>query len=400
MHAMTASVLQMIRRAKSPLSKVEIAEELGVSLSAISVHVERLLKENLIEMSRIGVSSGGRKPKEYALNKDFGLIVSIELETTLVHIALTNFNCEVLCLTSSDIEITDGPDIVLTRIHEHVEQMLLDNDIDKASIKGIGIGIPGPVDFSMGIPISPPIMPGWDQYPIREFWAKYFDCPCYVDNDVNIMALGEHAKGLKFEVNNVIFIKIGSGIGSGIIYDGVLYRGSTGSAGDIGHFDIGSDVVCWCGNKGCLEASAGGKALISKGKERAIFHNSGYLLDILNSRGELSMEDIGAGLLQLDSSCVELVRESGALIGKVIASIVNFANPDLIVIGGRIAEFGDIFLAAIRQSVYQRSLPLATRNLIINKSSLGNMAGLIGGAFMTIDQIITQATDNQADTYF
>ncbi|WP_261305818.1 ROK family transcriptional regulator [Paenibacillus andongensis] len=394
---MTAKVLQIIRRAKLPLSKAELAEETGVSLSAISVHVERLLEEKLIEVSKIGVSSGGRKPRQYALNKNIGLILSIELGTSFVHIALTNFNCEILYLTTSDIDITDGPDRVLTRIHELVDQMLLENKVDKVSIKGIGIGIPGPVDFSMGIPISPTIMPGWDKYPIREFWSKYFDCPCYVDNDVNTMALGEHAKGLQFEVSNLIYVKVGSGIGSGIIYDGVLYRGSTGSAGDIGHFDIGSDVVCWCGNKGCLEASAGGKAIVSKGKERALSHRSEYLLQILNSRGKLTIDDIGTGVLQLDSTSVALVRESGTSIGRVIASIVNFANPDLVVIGGRVAEFGDIFLAAIRQSVYQRSLPLATRNLIINKSVLGNMAGLIGGAFMTIDQIIIQSTDNEAD---
>lgn len=392
---MTANVLQKIRRAKFPLSKSDLAEATGLSLSAISAHVDRLLEEKLIEISRIGVSSGGRKPRHYALNKNIGLILSIELGTSFVRIAFTNFDCEILCLTTSEIQIIDGPIPILTHISKLVDQMMIENNFDRTSVKGIGLGIPGPVDFALGVPISPPLMPGWDRYPIREFWSQYFDCPCFVDNDVNIMALGEHAKGLQFEYNNVIYVNVDSGIGSGIIYNGMLYRGSTGSAGDIGHYDIGSDVVCWCGNRGCLEASAGGKALLLKGKERADSHMSNYLLQRLSIRGELILDDIGTGVLQQDPTSVELIRESGNLIGRVIASIVNFANPDLIVIGGRVAEFGDIFLAAIRQSVYQRSLPLATRNLIINKSSLGEMASLIGGAFMAIDQLIIGSTEDE-----
>jgi glucokinase-like ROK family protein len=266
-------------------------------------------------------------------------------------------------------------------------------------VKGIGIGIPGPVDFIMGTPVSPPIMPGWDGYPIKEFLSDHFECPCYVDNDVNIMALGEHAKGLSFEIDNIIYLKVGSGIGSGIIYDGVLYRGSTGSAGDIGHFDTGTDITCWCGNKGCLEAMAGGKAIVSKAEEGARTGKSEYLQTTLNNHGRLTIQDINLGLQKLDPYCVELVRESGTYIGRVVASIVNFSNPSLIVIGGKVSEFGDIFLAAIRQSVYQRSLPLATRNLFINKSVLGVTAGLIGGAFMTIDQLIIQTTNEDMDHF-
>ncbi|UKS28269.1 ROK family transcriptional regulator [Paenibacillus sp. HWE-109] len=397
---MTANVLQRIRRAKFPLSKADLAEATGLSLSAISVHVDRLLEEKIIEISRIGVSSGGRKPRQYALNKHIGLILSIELGTAFVRLAFTNFNCEIICVTTCEIQIGDGPIPILTHILKLVDQMILENNFDRTSVKGIGFGIPGPVDFSKGVPISPPLMPGWDSYPIREFWSKYFDCPCFVDNDVNIMALGEHAKGLQFAYSNIIYVNVDSGIGSGIIYNGVLYRGSTGSAGDIGHYDIGTDVVCWCGNRGCLEASAGGKAILSKGKELARSHNSHFLLQRLGSRSELTLDDIGTGVLQLDPVSVELIRESGNLIGRVIASIVNFANPDLIIIGGKVAEFGDIFLAAIRQSVYQRSLPLATRNLIINKSSLGEMASLIGGAFMAIDQLIIQSTEDELKGIF
>ncbi|WP_187274144.1 ROK family transcriptional regulator [Paenibacillus sp. N3.4] len=397
--SMTARVLQLIRKAKFPPSKAGIASELGVSLSAVSVHIDRLMQQQLVIVSHVGNSSGGRKPKQYAINNNYGWIVSIELGTSCTQVAITDFVCNILISKSSINDINQGPDVVLPHVCQLVEELLSENSIDPKKVKGIGIGIPGPVDFHMGTPIAPPIMPGWDQYPIREFWAKHYECPCYVDNDVNNMALGEHAKGLNFEVDNLIYIEIGTGIGSGVIYDGKLYRGSTGSAGDIGHFDVGNDVVCWCGNKGCLEANAGGRAVVKHASQYALAGKSDYLSGILTRNGQLTIQDLEEGLLKLDPVTVELIRQSGTTIGRVIASIVNFANPSLICIGGRLSEFGDIFLAAIRQGVYQRSMPLATRNLMINKSILGKQAGLVGGAYMTIDQLIMGATNEEIDSY-
>jgi predicted NBD/HSP70 family sugar kinase len=397
MLSLTANILQMIRRAKSPLSKADIAEKASVSLSAVSGHIERLMEERLIQVSNIGISSGGRKPKQYSLNSSYGFILSIELGTTSVQAALTDFNCQIVASKSSLIQINQGPEVVLTHTYQLIEQLMGENSVQVHAIKGIGIGIPGPVEFSTGCPISPPLMPGWDGYPIKAFWSTYFECPCYIDNDVNIMALGEYTKGLNFEVEHLIFIKIDTGIGSGVIYDGKLYRGATGSAGDIGHFDIGTDVVCWCGNSGCLEASAGGKAITAMGKELALLGKSDYLLKAVQDEGSLTLDHIAAGLQGLDSVSIELVRESGIAIGRVIASIVNFSNPSLIAIGGSVPEFGDLFLAALRQSVYQRSLPLATRNLVINKSILGTKVGLIGGAYMTIDELIIQGTNDRTD---
>lgn len=385
-----ARVLQLLRRTSHPLSKAELAEETGVSLSAVSLHIDRLIQAGIIDIAQIGLSTGGRKPRQYSINKNYGFILAIELGTTNVQVAFTNFDCEIVALRSSAIHIQDGPEQVLAYIYETAETLLKDLQLDRGLIRGIGIGLPGPVDFQMGTPVSPPMMPGWGGYPIKQFWARYYDCPCYVDNDVNIMAIGEHAKGLNFEVDHMVYVNVENGIGSGIIYDGVLYRGASGSAGDIGHFDTGADVLCWCGNRGCLEAAAGGQALLSQGLELAHSGRSVYLQEALRARGALTLEDIGLGLQQQEPGIVEMVRESGAQIGRVIASIVNFANPSLVVLGGKVADFGDLFLAAIRQSVYQRSLPLATRQLRINESVLGAHAGIIGGAIMTIDQLILQ----------
>ena len=396
---MTAHLLQLIRRADCPLSKTALADKSGLSLSAVSDHVERLLKEKLIKVANVGKSSGGRKPRLYTLNRHAGNVVSIELGTSSARAALCDFDCSVICHDRAAVDLSEGPENVLNRVLALVAGLLARHGIRKETVMGIGIGIPSPVEFVSGLPVSPPIMPGWDRYPIREFWAKHFDCPCYVDNDVNVMALGEHAKGLSFEVDNMIYVKIGTGIGAGVIYDGSLYRGASGSAGDIGHFDVGADVLCWCGNTGCLEAMAGGKAIAGKAMELAVSGRSRFLQAALQEKGELSLQDIRAGIEQLDPLCTELIRESGEWVGRVIASLVNFSNPSLVVIGGGVAEFGDVFLASVRQGIYRRSLPLATRNLQINKSILGKMSGLIGCAFMTVDQLILGSTDNKPETF-
>ncbi|WP_165842351.1 ROK family protein [Paenibacillus xerothermodurans] len=370
-----------------------------MSWSAVSDHVERLHAEKLIKVSEIGNSSGGRKPKLYAVNRNVGHVISIELGISSGRVAICDFDSNILFSHRCGVHVSEGPDRVLAHLCGRVKDLMARHQVEPHTVMGIGIGIPSPVEFASGLPISPPIMPGWDRYPIRDFWAKHFDCPCYVDNDVNVMALGEHAKGVNFEVDNLIYIKIGAGIGSGIICLGQLYRGENGSAGDIGHFDVGSDVLCWCGNHGCLEAIAGGKALAAKGEALALAGESPFLLDILNAKGGITVKDIRSGLQNLDPVSLKLVRESGMQIGRVVAALANFYNPALISLGGSVSELGDILLASLRQGVYQRSLPLAARNLQINKSVLGKTAGLVGAAFMTIDQLIINSTDNNPETF-
>jgi predicted NBD/HSP70 family sugar kinase len=395
--SITADILQIVRKAKQPISKKEIATASGLSVSAAADHVERLMDANLLVHAAIGGSSGGRKPRLYAFNKDAGHLISIDMDTASAQVAITNFDCSILAQNSCSFDIYDGPDKVLNHIKEVIFELLTQNRLDRSAIKGIGFGIPGPVEFASGLPISPTLMPGWDQYPIRKFWSEHFHCPCYIDNDVNIMALGEYAKGLVLEVDNMMIIKVGVGIGAGIICDGKLYRGSNGSAGDLGHFDVGRDVTCWCGNRGCLEAVAGGKAVVTQAKELALSGKGDYLLDMINKKGTLDMADIAVGIQRRDAVSIELNRESSSLIGRVVASIVNFLNPELILVSGAFSEFEDTLLAAIRQAVYKRSLPLSTRNLLINKSALGNKAGLIGAAYMTLEQLIINSINDQED---
>ena len=226
-------------------------------------------------------------------------------------------------------------------------------------------------------------MPGWNLHPVGERLADWFGVPALVDNDVNIMAVGEHWAHWRDE-GFLLFVKIGTGIGSGFVAGGHVHRGADGAAGDIGHVHVPdhADVVCRCGNVGCLEAIAGGSAMAARLRELG--------LDTLNSR------DVVEQVLAGQPDAVRLVRQAGHAIGGVLAACVNMLNPAVIVVGGDVAGAGEQLLAAIREVVYRRSLPLATGRLRIVPSQLGDEAGIMGAAVMVLETILAPAAIDAA----
>ncbi len=232
-------------------------------------------------------------------------------------------------------------------------------------------------------------MPGWDRFPIREAFAGEYAAPVFVDNDVNVMALGEHWGGVGRGVDNLLFVKIGTGIGGGIIADGRLYRGIQGCAGDIGHICADPDgPACTCGNRGCLEAMAAAPAIVRKAERCARDGMSPILSEVLDEKGELSARDVGDAASLGDYRAIDIIRESGRLVGGVLATLVSTLNPSLIVIGGGVANIGHSLLAEIRSTVYRRSLPLATRNLPIVLSELEGVAGVTGASVLAAEGVL------------
>jgi predicted NBD/HSP70 family sugar kinase len=234
-------------------------------------------------------------------------------------------------------------------------------------------------------------MPGWDGFPVREYFTERRGASVWVDNDVNIMALGEWRAGVARGHANVIFVKVGTGIGSGIISDGVIHRGAQGSAGDIGHIQVVDDrsMVCRCGKIGCLESLAGGGALARDGASLAHSGASQRLSQALLDRGTVTAADVGLAASLGDAASVELLERSGRFVGQALAGLVNFFNPSLIVVGGGVANTGALYLATIRQTIYERSAPLATRDLAVQLSRLRDKAGVTGAASMVLDQLFT-----------
>jgi glucokinase-like ROK family protein len=335
-------------------------------------------------------STGGRAPRGLRFPAEAGRILVAELGATSIGAAVSDLEGTLLAQYEEDADVTVGPVTILSRVAE-VFDALLQQLGAGAPVWGIGLGLPGPVEFATGRPVAPPIMPGWDGFDVRAFFAGRFHAPVWVDNDVNVMALGELRAGLAKGLRDVIYVKIGSGIGAGLVSQGNLHRGAQGCAGDIGHVSVeeGSTVLCRCGKFGCLEALAGGAALARDGETAAREGRSAYLADLLAHGGPIDARAVSDAAIHGDPVAINLLAGSARLVGQTLARIVNFFNPSLILVGGGVSEAGDYYLAEVRQTVIGRSLPLATRSLQIVRSHLGDRAGLRGAAHMVMDALLS-----------
>jgi predicted NBD/HSP70 family sugar kinase len=271
-----------------------------------------------------------------------------------------------------DVDVDEGPDGVLAAVESHL-QVLRTQVPGGAPVRAVVIGVPGPVDDQHGIPVRPPIMPGWHAYPVAARLRRTFGCPVLLENDVNLRALGE-ARSLPADQAPLLFVKVGTGIGGGLITGaGELHHGADGAAGDIGHVRVrgGTDVRCVCGNVGCIEALASASAIARQLGDEA------------------TVADVRALVSRGDPTVLRLVREAAELIGEVVATLVHFYNPARVTIGGSVAAASDDLLAGIRSVVYQRALPLATRNLVLANSVLGEFAGVAGAAVLGIERVLS-----------
>ncbi len=384
-------LLDLIRK-NGEFSKADLIVYSEFSRTKVTSCIDSLLNKKII-ISKNGTDyTGGRRSKKFSLNGELGLVAGVDIGATSIDLGIADFSGKFLARYSESALVQDGPIKILGRACSMLEKMLQENALSPEKLNGIGIGVPGPVDFSVGTLVSPPIMPGWDCYPIIQMVQQWFpSANVVVDNDVNVMALGEINQGAGQGVDNLVFVKIGTGIGAGIICEGNLYRGSSGCAGDIGHVSVNkSGPLCHCGNRGCLEAYAGGPAIAERALTEAQAGRSPILLKYFEKNGNvLRTEDVGDAAREGDALAIEVIRESGQYIGDVLAGLVNFFNPEMIVIGGGVRNLGNLLLSSIRQTVLHRSTSLATRDLHIVFSETGPDAGVIGAVNLAMDYMFT-----------
>ncbi len=372
--ASAGAVLRLIRDA-GLLTRAEIARRTGLSRSTVAQRVDTLRKHGLVPEAG-GDSSGGRPATALAFNDGSGVVLCADLGATHSRLAVCDLGGAPLAEElEPDLDIADGPEAVLGVVDERFGALLAVAGRTAAHVRGVGLGVPGPVAFDRGEPTNPPIMPGWDGFSIPGWFAGRYDAPVLVDNDVNIMALGEHWAGWR-DRRHLLFIKVGTGIGCGIVANGLIHHGAKGAAGDIGHIRLaGQDATCRCGNHGCLEAVSGGAALARRLTEQGS--------DARTSRDVVRLVKAG------DAVATQLVREAGRNLGEVLAGCVNFFNPEVIVIGGDVGQSSQQLLAGVREVVFQRSLPLATEEMRVVPSELGDRAGVIGAAIMMIEHVLS-----------
>lgn len=373
----TGDLLGLIRSGRAR-TRAEVAALTGWGRAAVSQRLEKLSATGLIRAAGELSSTGGRPATLFEFNADAGLVLAAELGATHVRAAITNLDAEVLSDVHEEIGAADGPEQVLGLVNERFQDLLRESGRSAGDLFGVGIGVAAPVEFAAGRPVNPPIMPGWDRFELGSWMGQRWHVPALVDNEANMMAIGEHATTWS-GVRELMCIKVATGIGCGIISDGRIHRGAQGAAGDIGHIRvIGHDeVICHCGNTGCLEAVAGGEALARTLSLQGI--------PAATSRDVVRLVREGR------REAIALVRESGRLLGQALAGAVNLLNPSVIVIGGDLADAEEQLFAGVRETVYQRSLPLATNQLRIVPSELSDRAAVIGAAVTVIEHTLAPA---------
>jgi glucokinase-like ROK family protein len=369
-------------------SRDVLAQQLALSRTHSNAVVAGLLEQGWIDKSGVRDSTGGRRAETLCLHPSLGVLLCADLGATSLEVAVLGLDLKVLARHGEPIDVRVGPAIVLSRMRALMRELLAQCQLKPRDVLAIGLGVPGPVDFATGQLVEPPLMPGWDSFSIRDDLRAEYDSPVWVDNDVNLMALAELWR-LKRELRNFLVIKVGTGIGCGVVCNGNVYRGANGSAGDVGHICVDpAGPRCHCGNLGCVETVAGGPAIARAATEAARTGRSEFLAQRLEEAGQLTPEDVGAASRAGDAAANEIVQSAGASIGQMLASVVNFFNPSHVFVGGGVTKIGPLFLASLRQCVYQRSLALSTRHLEVGYAPLGDAGGLIGAGVLALQETL------------
>lgn len=378
--AREVAVLRAIRRAGRPLTRAEVGEAVGLARSVISPLCDDMLGRGLLVNAVPAPSTGGRPAQRLAIGRGAARVVVVDIGGSRSRVGLTDLGGSVLAEARLDEPVESGPDAIMSWAAKQIDSMLAEHG--RTEHLGIVVGLPGPVDFATGSVVSPPIMVGWEGFSSAAYLSERFDAPVVIDNDVNLIALAEHR--LSFPDSQVLLvIKLGTGIGGGIVVGGNVLRGARGGAGDIGHTQASPSLtaLCRCGHVGCVEAQASGWAMSQQ------LRDMGYSIS--------SVTDIATLAREGNAEVSAILRGALSLIGTSIANAVSLLNPDTVVLAGELLGAGEQVLAIIRESVYQESSPLATNDLVITTSKLGPLVGLHGGAELGYDLFLGEIDSPQ-----
>lgn len=374
-----SETLDLFRR-RGELTRGQLVKESGLSRSAVNQRLDALTAANLVSGAFGDVQTKGRPADLFAFNAGRGLVLAADMGVTQGRVAVCDLSGNIQREQTLKLDLTVHPEVIMEQLTEAFDSLLREGGQGADEVLGIGISVPAPVKIGAGFSVSPPIMPNWNGFDVPAWLSGRYAAPVYLEKDANVMAYGE-ARFRYPDAPNLMMVKIGTGIGSGFVLGGELFRGADGAAGDLGHTLVQTlrpddGPLCKCGNRGCLEAYAGGWAMLRDLQESG---------DGLYEHADLA-QLINSG----DPKTLEVIRRAGRLIGSSIGTAINLLNPSVVVIAGRIASAGgDHLFAGIREMVYRNSLPLATSNLRIERSTLYPRSGLVGLTCLVVDSILS-----------
>jgi glucokinase-like ROK family protein len=366
------SIVLNLLRFHSPISRTQISVQTGLNKATVSSIVDELIRENLVLEVGHGHTRVGRRPVLLLFNAHAGYVIGVDLGVDYVRVLATDLSAEIA--TSRELTIGDerSPQQVVQAIVQAIQEIKSELPSSSLGIIGIGIGVPGLVDFSHGIVLNAPNL-AWRDVHLGALLENYLGLPVYVDNEANTGALGEKLFGVGREASNLIYISAGTGIGTGIIVHNELVRGSQGIAGEFGHMTIEAQgLKCSCGNHGCLEMYASERALVRRYQQLTGTH--------------LTTEEILLRLKENDAAALEAIQTVGQYLGIGVANLLNGLNPSLILIGNRLSAAGEWLVRPIEQTVRNRCFTLPYTQVRIQTSSLGRNACAIGAASLVLHE--------------
>ncbi|MFE5870075.1 ROK family protein [Streptomyces roseifaciens] len=364
-------VVRAVRRAGS-LTQAEIARATGLSAATVSNIVRELKDGGTVEVTP--TSSGGRRARSVSLSGDAGIVVGVDFGHTHLRVAVGNLAQRVLAEDAEPLDVDASAAQGLDRAEQLVRRLIDDVGIDPGKIIGVGLGVPGPIDVETGTLGSTAILPGWAGTNPRDELAARLNVPVHVDNDANLGALGELVWGAGRGAADLAYIKVASGVGAGLVINGQIYRGPGGTAGEIGHITLDeSGPVCRCGNRGCLET----------------FTAARYVLPLLHSAHgtDLTVTRMVQLAREGDPGCRRVISDVGRHIGSGVANLCNLLNPRRVVLGGDLADSGELVLAPIRESVSRYAIPSAARQLEVVPGALGGRAEVLGALALVLSEM-------------
>lgn len=367
------------------VTRPDIARYTGLGRTVVTQRIDRFIGLDLVNEGDKVPAARGRSPRTLRFNRYRAEVLIADVRVDGIFIGLACLGGVILDRLFLPSMVAEGPQAALAVVCAGFDRIIANRAPTSVNVWGIAVSLPAPVEFATGRPISPPQMPGWSEADLRQPLQDRYRVPVWVDNDVNLMALGELRAGAALGVRDAVLLDVGDSIGASLISSGHLHRGAQGAAGDVGHVRVTDDpsAACRCGKSGCLDAIASGYAL--KMRARKPEGTGSRFLSGVAAEREPVLADIVHGAKLADPYCLALVNESSQAVGETIARIVNFFNPAMVLLTGSVMEVGDSYLAALRNIVYARSLPLATRDLAITRAGLGDAASMIGAAHLVID---------------
>ncbi|PWH13750.1 MAG: hypothetical protein DDG60_09815 [Anaerolineae bacterium] len=389
------AVLDLIRFTPGGISRAELAQRMDLSRAAMTAIVNDLLESNVIRETEARNKQSGRPPIILEINPTRGFVAGIDMGASHLMVMLADFAAQVIDEVEIPFNIAAGPEKCLKQASDLLADLLKKHEMNATSLGAIGLGVPGPIASEAGMVYAPPIMPGWDGYPIQASLEEKWNLPVSLNNDAELGAIGEWAYGAGRGENFLAYIKVGTGIGSGLLLNGQIYRGATGSAGEIGHLTIEENgPMCECGNAGCLEALAGGRAIARQARE-AIRQGKRTLLSGLGPLEEITARDVASAARRGDLVAQQIISRAGSYLGIAIAGLVNLFNPRMIVVGGGVAQIGDLLLQPIRDTVARRSLQASARTVKINTAVLRRHSSAVGAVVQALSIALHQATEQR-----